>query len=71
MKRFTDAREYIAFGNAAGITRVNGRSQAGKFRLVLLFLALQRPQRGAYHFAGVLVASALDLPQDEAVKLLG
>ncbi len=40
-----DAREYIAFGNAAGVARVNGRSQPGQFRLVLPFLALQRARR--------------------------
>ena len=70
MKRFTDAREYIAFGSAAGIALVNSRSQPGKFRLVLLLFPLQCPQRGAYHFAGVLVASALYLRQDEPVKFL-
>jgi hypothetical protein len=63
MKRFTDAGEYIALGNAAGFALVNGCSQPGKFGLVLLFLVLQRPQRCTHHFAGVLVPSALDLRQ--------
>jgi hypothetical protein len=39
MKRFTDAGENIALGNAAGVAFVNRRSQFGKFGLVLLYLA--------------------------------
>ena len=41
MKRVADAREGIAFGDAAGVALVNSSAQACKFRLVLLFLALQ------------------------------
>jgi hypothetical protein len=70
MKRFTDACEYITLRDPAGVAVVDGRSQPGKFGLILLFLALQRPQRGTDYFTGVLVPSALDLSQHEAFKLV-
>ena len=48
---FADAREGIVVGDTAGVARINGSPQPREFRLVLLFLALQRPQRGPDHFA--------------------
>ena len=70
MKRGSDAREGIAFGEAAGVALVDSSAQACKFRLVLLFLALQRAQRRADHFTGVFVATAFHFRQDKVVQLV-
>src|ERR1019366_5664026 len=66
-----DTVEGVAFGNAAGVSLIDGRAQRSKLRLVLPLLALQRPERGAHNLAGVFVTSVLNLLQHEAVKLFG
>ena len=70
MKHVSDAREGIALGDAAGVALIDGSAQACKFRLVLLFLALQCAQRRTDHFTGVLVASAFHFRQDKVVQLV-
>src|ERR1019366_2008355 len=71
LQRLPDTCKCVAPDNPAGVAFVNGRPQRGQLRLVLLFFALQNPQRRAHHLAGVFVTSALDLGEHEAVKLLG
>jgi hypothetical protein len=67
----TDTLKNIALGNAAGVAFINGGPQRGKLSLVSLFLTLQRPQRCANDFTGVLVAPALHLLQYKVVELIG
>ena len=56
-----DTREDIAPGDAAGVACIDGTAEHSKLRRILLLLAFQGSERGAHHFAGVFVASALDL----------
>jgi hypothetical protein len=70
-ERLPDAGKNIALCHAAGIAFINGRSQVCKFCLVLLLLTFQRPQSGAYHFAGVLVTSALNFRPYKMVEFIG
>jgi len=54
----SDTSEYVAIGDAARISFINGGAQRGNPGVVLLLFALQRTQGGAYHFAGILIATA-------------
>jgi len=69
-KCLPDTRKGISLCRAARVTLVNRRLQRGKLRLVLLLFALQCAQGGAENLAGVFVPAALDLRQNEAVKLV-
>jgi hypothetical protein len=71
LESLTDAPKYVAFGDSTGVALVNGGSQSGEFRFVLLFLAFQGSQSGADYFGGIFIASGLDLLGHEAVKLIG
>jgi len=67
----TDTRKYVARSDSAGMAFINGSPQRGKLYLVLLLLAFQRPQRSADNLARILVASALNFLEHEAIKLAG
>src|SRR6266481_7028660 len=71
LQGLTDTPKYVTLGDTAGVAFVDSRSQRGKLRFVLLFLALQSPQSGAHDLTGVFVASSLNLLGDEAVKFVG
>jgi hypothetical protein len=58
---FADTRKHVALGDATGVTFINRGSQSRKFRLVFLLFALQSPQCRAHYFAGIFVATALNL----------
>src|SRR5882724_8833059 len=70
LQGLTDTPKYVTLGDTAGVAFVDSRSQRGKLRFVLLFLALQSPQSGAHDLTGVFVASSLNLLGDEAVKFV-
>jgi hypothetical protein len=66
---FQDTVKNVALGNTAGVAFIDGCPQRGKRSLVSLFLTLQRPQRRANNFTGVLVAPTLNLLQHDGVAL--
>ena len=65
------AAKNVAFGDTAGVTLSNSRSQRDNLCFVLLLLTLEGPQPGAHDFAGVFVAPALEFFGDEVVTLVG
>src|SRR5208282_3540810 len=70
LKSPPDTLERISWSCPAGVSLINRSSQSGKFRLKLLFLALQCSQGRANHLAGVFVPATVDLRQHEVVKFL-
>jgi hypothetical protein len=66
-----DPPEWIASDNAAGVAFVDSSSQRGKLRLVLPFVSLQYPKRGADNLAGVFVSTAFDFGKDKPVQFIG
>ena len=65
------AAKNVAFGDTAGVTLSNSRSQRDNLCFVLLLLTPEGPQPGAHDFAGVFVAPALEFFGDEVVTLVG
>jgi len=70
MERLTHLSEDIALGNAAGISLVDGRAQRFQLGLKDALLALQSPQRGTHHLAGVLKTPGLHRASTKAVEFL-
>jgi hypothetical protein len=71
VERFANTREHVTLDETTGVTLVNGITQGFEFRLVLLLVALQGPQRRADYLASVFVPATLYLLEHEEVKFVG
>ncbi len=71
VQRFPYSCKDVAACCATAITRVNGSSQRPDPRVEFPLFPVQRAQRGANHFAGIVILPALHPPGYKAIQFLG
>jgi len=71
LERLTNTIKNIAVCGSAGITVIDRRLHRGEFRFEFTLIPLQCPKRRPDNLAGILILSALNLRENEAIKLLG